>query len=192
MNELLKPNVELAIDRIDSNTSRRKTSCDVVAVRSGRRWVSIDSRLPNRLVSEALREKRLKEFQAYPRVKPEIAFGNSRFDFLLESSTHSCLLEVKSCTLVTDGVALFPDAPTARGRKHLQDLMEAKRRGFRACVMFVIQRDDAISFTANLNTDPAFGASLKAAERSGVEVYAKRCKLMGFNLTLDTSVPVKL
>ncbi len=193
MNELLIPGVEIALDKIDRFSNyARKTTYEVIAIRLGKRWISIDSRIPNKLVAEALKNKQLREFQSYSRIRQETFFGKNRFDFLLESSNRSCWLEVKSCTLVTDGVAIFPDAPTARGSKHLRGLTEAKKRGYRACIMFVIQREDAKLFTPNLQTDPAFCDTLRTARRSGVEVYAKRCKFSNFNLTLDGSVPVKL
>ncbi|MGA3296407.1 MAG: DNA/RNA nuclease SfsA [Candidatus Bathyarchaeia archaeon] len=192
MNELLIPGAEMALDGIDRFSNHtRKTTYEVIAVRLGKRWISIDSRIPNKLVAEALRNKQLKEFQSYTQIKQEAFFGKNRFDFLLESPNQSCWLEVKSCTLVVNGVAIFPDAPTARGSRHLRGLTEAKKRGYRACIMFVIQREDAKLLTPNLQTDPVFCDSLRAARRSGVEVYAKRCKFSNFNLTLDDNVPVK-
>lgn len=192
MTELLIPGVEMALDKIDRFSNHaRKTSHEVVAVRLGELWVSIDSRIPNKLVAEALKDKQLKEFEAYPRIKRETFLGRNRFDFLLESSHESCWLEVKSCTLVVDGVAIFPDAPTARGSRHLRGLIEAKKHGYRACIMFVIQREGGEVFKPNLQTDPDFCDSLKAARRSGVEIYAKRCKFSNFDLTLDADVPLK-
>jgi len=191
MSELLKPDAELAVNQ-NQASARRKTLYDVVAVRTGGCWVSIDSRVPNKLVAEALEANRLMEFQSYSSVKAEIPFGRSRFDFLVEAPGYSCLLEVKSCTLVNDGLAIFPDAPTARGSKHMRDLVAAKGAGYRACVMFVIQREDAILFTPNKQTDPEFCSALRKAWESGVEVYAKRCRFTNFDLTLDANVPVKL
>ena len=190
MKELLRPNTKLAIQASMSSKSARTTAYDTVAVRSGRRWVSIDSRVPNKLVEEALESGRLREFQSYTEVKEEFTYNRSRFDFLLESEDSSCLLEVKSCTLVVEGVGIFPDAPTARGSKHLLDLVKAKKSGYRACMLFVIQRDDATSFSPNQKTDPRFCSTLNWAIGKGVEVYAKRCKFSRFDLTLDANVPV--
>jgi sugar fermentation stimulation protein A len=192
MSELLKPNAELALNCNEQSSAQRKTLYDVVAVRTGKCWVSIDSRVPNKLVVEALEGNRLREFQPISRIKAEIPFGSSRFDFLLETPTYPCLLEVKSCTLVNDGLAIFPDAPTVRGSKHMRDLTFAKRAGYRACVMFVIQREDATLFRPNKQTDPEFCSALRKAWESGVEIYARRCRLTNFDLTLDAKVPVKL
>jgi len=192
MSELLKPNVEIAINLNEDSSVQRKTLCDVVAVNTDERWVSIDARLPNKLVAEALADNRLEEFQSISGIKPETCFGRSRFDFLLKAPSYSCLLEVKSCTLVNDGLAIFPDSPTARGSKHMRDLRAAKKVGYRACVIFVIQREDAVSFTTNKQSDPEFCSTLEEARKDGVEIYARRCRFTDFDLALDANVPVKI
>jgi len=191
LSELLKVHAELAINQIPIS-SKRKTLYDVVAVRHGEHWISIDTRIPNELVNYALFEKRLKEFQTYTTITREAAFRRSRFDFLLESQIQSCLLEVKSCTLVINHVAIFPDAPTTRGTKHLEDLSLAKRLGYRASIMFVIQRADATSFRPNQKTDPDFCEALQKARQTGVEVYARRCRFNNFDLQLDVRIPVMI
>ncbi|MEM1551504.1 MAG: DNA/RNA nuclease SfsA [Candidatus Bathyarchaeia archaeon] len=154
-------------------TSDRKTTYDLVGVYHGGKVVSVDARLPNKLVFEALKNGDLPEFSGYTVIKPEHPYGRAKFDFFLEGlGLKSCLLEVKSCTLVSDGVAMFPDAPTERGARHLFELVKALKDGYRAAVLFVIQRDDAYRFTANDETDPKFGGALREAYRHGVEVYA--------------------
>ena len=191
LSELLKVHTELVINQIPIS-SKRKTLYDVVAVRHGELWISLDTRIPNKLVNYALSEKRLKEFQTHTTITREVTFHRSRFDFLLESQMQSCLLEVKSCTLVRNHVAIFPDAPTTRGTKHLEDLALAKRLGYRACIMFVIQRADATSFRPNHKTDPDFCEALQKARQTGVEVYARRCRFNfdNFDLQLDVRIPV--
>ncbi len=159
----------------------RKTSYDAVAVRSGSIVVSIDSRLPNKAVYGLLREGRLKEFLPYSSVTPEPTLGESRLDFLLRNGDDR-YVEVKSCTLVLDGVAKFPDAPTERGRRHLGELIDAVRTGSRADVIFVVQRPDARLFAPNDDTDPAFGDTLREAHASGVGVHAFRTTFDGRNL----------
>lgn len=190
LRELLKPNATVALNHCLSPT--RKTDYDLVAISTGRRWVSIDSRIPNQIVKEALRDGNLQEFRSYREVIPESVLGNSRIDFLLKSKGRSCLLEVKSCTLVTKGVATFPDAPTTRGPRHLLDLIRAKRAGFRSCVMFVIQRSDALKFTPNRATDPEFAEALRLAKSRGVEIQARRCNVRTFHISLGERVPVSL
>lgn len=159
----------------------RKTRYDTVAVLYGSTVVSLDSRLPNSAVRRRLEKGRLKEFRQYCSVRPEVRLGNSRVDFLL-SNGHECYLEVKSCTLVVDGVALFPDAPTERGRRHLGELAGAVESGVKGAVLFVVQRPDAELFRPNDGTDPAFGEALRQAHDSGVEVYAYRSRFDGRDL----------
>ena len=152
MGELLVPSVKLVLREVESR--RRKTRYDLIAVHNDGRLVSIDSRVPNLLLLEALKEGKLEEFPRYSMIKPEYVYGRSRFDFLLSNNVERCLMEVKSCTLVRNRVALFPDAPTARGRRHLLELAKAKREGYRACVLFIIQRTDVDAFSPNDETDP--------------------------------------
>lgn len=188
MEELLRLGAKVALNQ--SRSPRRKTRFDTVAVFTGKLWVSIDSRAPNQLVRESLEAGELREFRSYSQVKPESTFRHSRFDFLLKPESAKCFLEVKSCTLLENKVAKFPDAPTERGRKHLLSLINAKKLGYRACVMFVIQRSDAAAFSPNTKTDPEFTETLKAAKDQGVQVYARRCLLRNFHIYLDKRVPV--
>jgi sugar fermentation stimulation protein A len=178
----------------------RKTRYDILAVvreeGDGEKLVSLDSRLPNRLVHEALLQKQIKEFQEYNKITPEYTFGSSRLDFLLErwgdASGGRCLLEVKSCNLTVDGVALFPDAPTERGRRHVEELVEAKTHGKydRACVLFIVQRDDAHRFEPYRSNDPIFAEALHYALSRGVEAYAYTERISEDEMLLFRSIPV--
>lgn len=155
--------------------------------------VSVDSLLPNRLVHRALAQGCLPEIQGYRGIKREAAYGAGRFDFFLtEGPGKGCYLEVKSVTLVEDGVALFPDAPSERGARHLEELAAARREGYRAVVLFVIQREDARCFKPNSRQDPRFGLGLSAAALAGVEVLARRCRVSLREVALDVTVPVLL
>ena len=103
---------------------------------------------------------------------PEYNYGHTRFDFFLSNKKERCLLEVKSTTLIEEGVAKFPDAVTERGRRHVNDLMKAREEGYRACVLFIVQRADAHTFAPCDEVDPEFGNALKNAAANRVEVYA--------------------
>jgi len=103
--------------------------------------------------------------------------GTSRFDFLLTNRLERCLLEVKSCTLVKDSRAMFPDAKTERGSRNVMDLMKAKEEGYRTCVLFLVQRTDACVFSPNDETDPKFGKILREAAGKEVEVYTYKMKV---------------
>lgn len=171
---------------------RRKTLYDFFAVRSSSTWVVVDSRVPNLLVYEALTRGELPEFAGYPEVRKEPLYGSSRFDFLLRGRGEPCFLEVKSCTLVEGGVALFPDAPTVRGRRHLRELLRAREGGSRACVLFLIQRDDAWGFSPNDAMDKRFGDALREAVLGGVEALAYASFFNGRRVRISRRVPVVL
>lgn len=175
MEELLVAGAEIMVRPVIG--TGRKTHLDFSLVRYEGRWVSVDSQLPNRLIHKALKEQVLSPFAFYDKVRKEYTYGESRLDFYLEGEGPPCLMEVKSVNLVIDGVALFPDAPTTRGARHLAELISARKEGYRSAVVFVIQREDAISFSPNKETDPHFALNLKKARDAGVEVYAYVCSV---------------
>ncbi|MEM3873750.1 MAG: DNA/RNA nuclease SfsA [Candidatus Bathyarchaeia archaeon] len=171
----------------------RKTVYDLVGVYHGGRVVSVDARIPNKLVFEALKNGDLPEFLGYTVIEPEHSYGHAKFDFLIDGfGMKPCLLEVKSCTLVRDGVAMFPDAPTERGERHVLELIKALKDGYRTAVLFIIQRDDAYKFTANDETDPKFGKALREAHKRGVEVYAYSASFIKNRVWLNGKVEVVL
>jgi sugar fermentation stimulation protein A len=160
MNEMLQPGVKVIL-RVAKKIGR-KTSYDLIGVSHRDLIISVDSRIPNKLVFSALKNGDIWELKGYKGIRPEYKYDNVRFDFLLTNNSKPCLLEVKSCTLVRASRALFPDSVTVRGRKHMEKLAEAVGRGYRACVMFIVQRDDADVFSPNDEVDP------RARERSRV------------------------
>jgi len=190
MHELLTPGTEVILREVLKEN--RKTDYDLIGVFYNGQVVSVDSRVPNKLVLEALKNGDIEELSEYNVIKPEYGYGHSRFDFFLANGHQSCLLEVKSCTLVKDGVALFPDAETERGRKHVRDLVKAKKEGYRACMLFVVQRTDAHVFTPNDEIDLEFGKVLRDAAVEGVEVYAYYSEFVGNKINLKEKVKVEL
>ena len=149
LRELLVPGRRVLL--VPAQAPGRLTSYDLLMVDLDGTLVSFDARLPSRLLYEALRANRLEEFAGYAEVRREVTYGQSRLDLVLEGGPEGgrCFIEAKSVTLVKDGVALFPDAPTQRGRRHLGELARARAEGHRAAVVFVVQRDDAISLWRN-------------------------------------------
>jgi sugar fermentation stimulation protein A len=168
LRELLIPDRKLLLRRACGN---RKTKFDVIGAQVESQVVTIDSRIPNELMREAFQAEKLPEFRGYRYVRSEPRFGASRLDFLLEGE-RPCLVEVKSCTLVRDGTALFPDAPTTRGLRHLTELCDALNKGYRACIVFVVLRNDAVNFMPNWETDPKFSLKLHDVCSQGVEAIA--------------------
>lgn len=173
-----------------ADAPNRKTQFDLklVALPSG--LVSVDARLPNPLFAEALEAGKLAGFD-YPTVEQEVTVGSSRIDFRLSGWDGVCWVETKSVTLVENGIALFPDVPTARGTRHLRELMELKAAGVRAAVVFVIQRPDAQGFAPHERADPVFARTLREAMAAGVEVRALPCRVTLAEISiLDTEAPI--
>ena len=191
MGELLVPGFRVLLAPAPQGTSR-KTSFDLALVDTGSALSSADARLPNKLVAEALTRKHMPQFVDYPVARGEQVFGESRLDFLLEGPPGKCYVETKSVTLIENGVGLFPDAPTARGVKHLRSLMAAREAGHEAAVVFVIQRADAEAFTPHDVADPLLGATLREARDAGVAVWAYRCNVTERSIELADAVPVLL
>ncbi|MFW9889110.1 MAG: DNA/RNA nuclease SfsA [Candidatus Thorarchaeota archaeon] len=171
MHELMIPGKQVFIRR--KSAAHRKTSYDMIGVSHNGVLVSIDSNLPNRFMKASLLNHALDWFLPYDTVIAEPRVYDGRFDFKLEGSRGATFIEVKSCTLVENGHALFPDAPTKRGARHLRNLARALQEGLasRAAVVFVIQRSDATFFSPNADTDPQFAHELEDAHNNGIEVY---------------------
>ena len=170
----------------------RKTAYDLALVDIGHTLVSADARLPNRIVHRAFSEGALPRFAEYDECHTEVTYGESRLDILLRGPRGACFVETKSVTLVEGGAGLFPDAPTTRGRKHIFSLMDAIAEGYRAAVLFVIQRDDAKFFRPHDDADPDFGQALRQAVDSGVEAYAYTCTVSLNDVLLAEPLEVRL
>jgi sugar fermentation stimulation protein A len=190
MRELLVPGYRVLIT--PRRESHRKTGFDLALIDLGPTLASADARLPNALVEEALVRGCLAQFREYPTIRREVTFGESRLDLMLEGPGGLCYLEAKSVTLVVDGMGLFPDAPTARGAKHVRSLAQAVAAGHRAAVVFVIQRDDALAFSPHDVADPEFGMALREGIASGVEVFAYGCRVTEKSITLGPELPIRL
>ncbi len=175
LRELLCPGAEVYLE--DKRGAGRATLYDLALVKYKGMFVSVDARVPNRVIADAVNNGLLEEFKGCRVVKREIKYGESRLDLLLDSEGQKYYVEVKSVTLVVDGTARFPDAPTERGARHLNELVRACSEGNKAAVVFLIQREDAAVFSPNDTTDPAFGAALRNAFHNGVNVFAYICKI---------------
>lgn len=171
--------------------AHRKTSYDLKLVEYASVLVSVDARLPNPLFAEALAAGRLPAF-APCEVRREVRYDHSRLDFCLLNEDGPQWVETKSVTLVEEGVAMFPDAPTARGRRHLQTLAAAVTRGERATVVFVVQRPDARYFRPHGEADPSFAAALRRAAAVGVDVRAYSCHVSRQEIRLGGAITVEL
>ncbi len=186
--ELLLPGARVWLE--GSENPKRKTAFDLVAVDRGGLLINMDAQAPNRVFAEWANTGAFRP--GLTLLRPETAWGGSRFDFYWEAGEHRGFVEVKGVTLERDGLALFPDAPTLRGVKHLEELAAARSAGYEAAVCFVIQMKGPRAFRPNDDTHPQFGAALRAAAAAGVEVLARDCLVTPDSLTLDAPVPVEL
>jgi sugar fermentation stimulation protein A len=169
----------------------RKTDFDMSLVDLGHTLVSSDSRLPSALVYEAFVKRQLGQFSQYTWARREVTFSHSRLDMVMGNGG-LCYIEMKSVTLVEDGIGLFPDSPTSRGVRHMDALATAKAQGHRAAVIFVVQREDVHAFSPNDAADPLFGGALREAQAAGVEVYAYRCRVSPEEVVLAEPIPVNI
>jgi sugar fermentation stimulation protein A len=190
LTELLTPGRPCWLEPIRS--PRRKTDFDLKLVEVAGVLVSVDARLPNPLLAEALQEQRLVPFQGHTGLRREVPLGRSRLDFQLQMPGGLLWIETKSVTLVEHGLALFPDAPTARGTRHVRELTDAVRDGNRAAVVFVVQRPDACCFAPYDEADAAFAEAVRSAASSGVDVYAWTCQVSREAIALSVQIPVDL
>ena len=188
LRELLLPGARAFLQRAENPA--RRTAWDLIAVAAGETVVNVDSQLPNALAEEWVRGGGL--FPAPSLVRREVTRGDSRFDLYAEHGGRRAFIEVKGVTLVRGGRALFPDAPTERGVKHLRGLNRCAAEGDEAWVLFVIQRADAVAFAPNAETDPAFAEALRAAVAGGVRAVALTCAVTPDSVSIAGEVPVEL
>lgn len=185
--ELLQDHAQVYLEQSDNPD--RATAYDLVVVDKAGRLVNMDSNAPNKVVGEWLACGGL--YRDVTLVRPETVFGNSRFDFYLESASgRKAFIEVKGVTLETDHVAAFPDAPSERAVKHVEELIEAHAQGYEAYLIFVVQMKGVRHVEPNWQTQPAFGEALKKARSAGVKLLAYDCIVETDSLRLDLPVPV--
>ncbi|MBQ8407627.1 MAG: DNA/RNA nuclease SfsA [Clostridia bacterium] len=190
--ELLVPDATVYLSVSDNPA--RKTKYDLVAVEKetdrGLLLINMDSQAPNEAAYEWLSSGGL--FGEGAKVRREVTYGNSRFDLYVEQENRKAFVEVKGVTLEKDGVASFPDAPTERGIKHLEELVAAMEKGYDAYILFVIQMKGVHVFTPNDETHKAFGETLRHAAEAGVQVLAYDCTVTPDEMTVDNSVKIRL
>ncbi|MFX1565188.1 MAG: DNA/RNA nuclease SfsA [Promethearchaeota archaeon] len=193
MPDLLHPGVEVLLRH--NPGIHRKTDYDLVCSRSNGAMLSLDSRVPNWLLAEVLPLRQLAPFSQYQEIIPEPVYRTSRLDFCLRNETlPTCYIEAKSSTDTRQSIGLFPRVPTERGQRHVQELMHAVDEGFRAAIVFIVQRTDAAKMKPNDPIDPEFGTILRKAVNYGVEAYAWTTRFIEptCEIIIDREIPVDL
>jgi len=191
--ELLQKGCTVYLEKSDN--PERKTKYDLVAVEKIREGkppllINMDSQIPNAAAEEWLRKGNI--FSENAVILREVKYGASRFDFYIEDGERRAFLEVKGVTLENDGISMFPDAPTERGVKHINELIKCMADGYEAYILFVIQMKEISLFTPNYQTHPEFGKALCEAERAGVKIMAVDCVVTSESIEIDSEVNVKL
>lgn len=169
----------------------RKTQYELRMIEKNGIWISIDSQLPNPVVAEGIRDGVIKELQGYANLRREVTYQRSRFDIQLEGPG-VCFVEVKGVTLEENGWGYFPDAPTERGRKHIEEMIRVVEEGYRGVLMFLVQHPHIGGFSPNAKTDPDFAEILQRASAAGVEVLCYQCSVSPDEVRVVGSLPVKL
>ena len=168
MKSCLEEGAEVFLTPVDDPNRRTKFTWEMIRINDG--WVGINTNNPNRLAFEAVTSGTIPGLEGYTNVKREVKFGDSRFDVYAENEKESCFIEVKNVTLKEGRHALFPDAVTTRGQKHLNTLIEVKKQGFRAVMLYIVQRGDVEIFAPAGEIDPNYAETLIRAYHAGVEV----------------------
>jgi len=174
------------------NDPKRKTqyTWEMIYLNGG--WIGINTSVPNILAFEAIRDNRIEKLAGYDRVKREVKFRDSRFDIFAENNSEKCFVEVKNVTLKEDKYARFPDAVTSRGLKHLNTLIEVKKQGMRAVMLYIIQRMDVEVFAPAKEIDPNYSNKLKEAYQKGVEIIPMQAKVSPERIELFRELPFEL
>lgn len=201
MGELMVPGATVYLSRADDPARRTPFTLRFVIHPEAGQLISLNTQLPNDLFAEGLADGFFPPFRGHRSARREVSVPQnpaghggkvtSRVDFLLEDvQGRPCWVEVKSVSLVEAGLALFPDAPTIRGRRHLLELIDLVGMGNRAAVVFIVQRPDAVTVRANRHTDPDFADALALAHAAGVEIYAYTCSVNLDEVKLAGEIPV--
>jgi len=190
MKSCLEEGAEVYLSPVDD--PKRKTRFTWEMIKIDDNWVGINTVNPNKLAFEAIRNQLIPELSGYDTVKREVKFGDSRFDIFAENRSEKCYIEVKNVTLKEGSYALFPDARTVRGQKHLKTLIKVKEEGFRAVMLYVIQRTDVEVFAPASEIDPDYTKMLRLAYQMGVEVIPMQAKVTPAQIILVKKLPFEL
>lgn len=188
LSELLLPGSLVSLQA--ARTAGRKTAWDLIAVRRLEHWVNIDSQASNVVFGEWARKNSW--FGEAAQLRPEVSFGNSRFDWYVQAEARRVFVEVKGVTLVKGRTAYFPGAPTSRGTKHLRQLIRCMEEGYEAMMAFVVKRDDADACTPNDEMDPGFGIALREAAARGLQTIGLTCNVTADSLSVCRIIDVNL
>jgi len=175
-----------------SKNPNRRTAFTWELIFMNNNWIGVNTLVPNKLAEEWINAHIIPDFPIYDTVKREVRFGDSRFDVYAENDTEKCFIEVKNVTYKWEKYAIFPDAKTTRGQKHLKTLLKAKQEGFRAVMLYIIQRSDVEIFAPAEQIDPEYAQILRNVHQNGVEIIPCRAKITPKAITFDKILDFRL
>jgi sugar fermentation stimulation protein A len=190
MKSCLENGAEVYLTPVTDPKRRTKFTWEMIKINGG--WVGINTGNPNKLAFEAISAGIIPDLSGYTKVMREVVFGDSRFDVFAENESEKCFVEVKNVTLKEGKYALFPDAVTTRGQKHLKTLMEVKAAGMRAVMLYIVQRTDVEVFAPAIEIDPEYAKALKLAVVAGVEVIVMQVEVTPEGIYLKKKLPVEI
>ncbi len=171
------------------NNPARKTQYTWEMIKINGDWVGINTNHPNQIAYEAIRDQRVKQLKGYTTVKREVKTGKSRIDVYAANEDEECFIEVKNVTMKYGSVAVFPDAVTSRGKKHLEELIQLKQQGLRAVMLYIIQRGDVEQFGPAHDIDPDYATKLDEALQKGIEVIALQATVTPEKIEIQKEIP---
>lgn len=190
MKSCLENDAEVYLTPVNDPKRKTKFTWEMIQINGG--WVGINTGNPNKLAYEAISSDLIPELAGYNMVKREVKYGDSRFDVYAENDTEKCFVEVKNVSMKEGKYALFPDAVTTRGQKHLRTLMEVKSKGMRAVMLYIIQRVDVEIFAPAKSIDPEYAKLLKEAVDAGVEIIPMQAKVTPEKIVLIKKLTFEL
>jgi len=188
--ELLVKGVKVYLQKSDN--LKRKTKYSLISVYKNNNLINMDSQVPNHVVYEALLKNQIKEIQNIKLLKKEVKYHNSRFDIYYEKENEKGFIEVKGVTLENNKIAKFPDAPTVRGTKHINELMEATKEGYKCYIFFLVQLKGCNLFMPNIDTDPIFSKTLKLLQKKGVSILCYDSIVTKNEIIIDKKIKINI
>lgn len=190
MKSCIENGAEVYLTPVTDPKRRTKFTWEMIKINGS--WVGINTGNPNKLAFEAISAGLIPELSGYTNVKREVVFGDSRFDIFAENETGKCFVEVKNVSMKEGNYALFPDAVTTRGQKHLKTLMEVKAHGIRAVMLYIVQRTDVEVFAPAIEIDPEYAKCLNQAVNAGVEVIVLQVEVTPEGIYIKKKLPVEI
>lgn len=190
MKSCLEDNAEVYLSPVDDPKRKTKFTWEMIKINGD--WVGINTGNPNKLAFEAVKNGVIEKLKGYTKVKREVKFDDSRFDVMATNEKETCFIEVKNVTLKEGNYALFPDAVTTRGKKHLETLIKVKKQGMRAVMLYIVQRMDVSVFAPAKEIDPDYSQTLKKAYEKGVEIIPVQARVTPEKIDLIKELPFEL